>query len=137
MPVFVLPSGEFRLQPVFVGDVADLAVDLGSRTEQVTVDAVGPETYTFGEFVGVIGERTGGRAYPVALPANLALALSQGLGLLLGDVVLTRDELHAMVDGLLVSSAPPTCHTSLSEWLAANGGRLGLEYRSDLRRHFA
>ena len=40
----VLVTTDF--QPVFVDDVAELAVEAGEREDNTTIDAVGPETYT-------------------------------------------------------------------------------------------
>jgi uncharacterized protein YbjT (DUF2867 family) len=54
-PVFAVPgSGEYRLQPVHVEDLAEIAISAASKQENVTVDAVGPETYSFNELVRII-----------------------------------------------------------------------------------
>src|SRR5208283_3415503 len=43
-PVFAIPgSGEYRLQPVYVVDVAEMAVAAGKDTVNKVMDAVGPE----------------------------------------------------------------------------------------------
>ena len=52
MPVFLVPGdGEYRLQPVYVEDVAQIAVDAGRQPENMIVDAVGPETFPFEQLV--------------------------------------------------------------------------------------
>jgi NADH dehydrogenase len=38
--------------------------------------------------------------------------------------------------GLLVSKKPPTGKTKLSEWLTANADKVGVQYASELGRHF-
>jgi NADH dehydrogenase len=58
------------------------------------------------------------------------------VGLLLGDVVLTRDEVAGLMANLLISNEPPTGHTRLSDWLAENADRVGTHYASELRRHY-
>ena len=42
-------DGRYRLQPIHVSDYAALAVDCGDHRRNVTVDAVGPEIYSFEE----------------------------------------------------------------------------------------
>src|SRR6185369_6716436 len=56
-PIFgVFGSGRYRLQPMFVGDFAALAVEQGQRELNKVIDAVGPETYTYRDLVNAIGE---------------------------------------------------------------------------------
>ena len=52
------------------------------------------------------------------------------------DVVLTRDEVDGLMDGLLTSDAAPTGTTALSSWLEDNAHGLGRRYASELSRHF-
>ncbi len=136
-PVFaVAGSGDYRLQPVFVGDVADLAVSLAERTEDVVVDAVGPETFTFEALVRLIASAIGRRARLVHVRPALSLQASRVLGRLVGDVVLTRAEIEGLMADLLVSAEPPTGHTRLSDWLEENADGLGRHYASELERHY-
>jgi len=61
-PVFgVFGSGEYRLQPIFVDDLARLAVEQGVGEANSTIDAIGPETFTYRELVRTIGEAIGHR----------------------------------------------------------------------------
>jgi NADH dehydrogenase len=91
-PVFVVPgSGAYRLQPVFVEDVAELAVDGNVAGANRVFDAVGPEIYTFQDLVQLIAKTVGSHARLVPAPASLALLMSQLVGLLVRDVVLTND----------------------------------------------
>ena len=136
-PVFMAPgSGDYRLQPIYVEDVAELAVSAASQSENVTMDAVGPEVYTFDQFVRLISEKVGRRARILHVPPGLALLLSRLLGLIVGDVMLTRDEVAGLMAGLLVSSGPVTGKTSLSAWLSENGPTIGTNYASELDRHY-
>jgi NADH dehydrogenase len=46
-PVFALfGDGQYSLQPIYVDDLARLAVTQGAGDQNVTLDAVGPETFT-------------------------------------------------------------------------------------------
>jgi uncharacterized protein YbjT (DUF2867 family) len=136
-PVFVIPGrGDYRLQPVFVEDLARLAVDAGRRSDNVALDAVGPETFTFDELVRLIAKAIGNRARIIHAPPSLSLLIARLLGPLVGDVLLTRDELAGLMTNLLVSHAPPTCPTPFSAWLSAHAAELGRTYASELARHY-
>ena len=136
-PVFAVPGrGDYRLQPVFVEDVAELAVAAGDSRDNLILDAVGPETFTFDELVRLVARAVGSRARLVHLPPGLALWLSRLVGLFVGDVVLTREEVDGLMANLLVSDAPPTGRTRLSNWLARNADQVGGRYASELDRHY-
>ena len=132
-PIFVVPGGGgYRFQPIFVEDLAGLAVDAGGQEDNLVLDAAGPETFTFDEFVRLVGQTMGSRTKIVHLPADLALGLSKIVGYFLGDVVLTRDEVTGLMSDLLISDAPPAGKTSLT----ANFATLGGSYTSELDRHY-
>ncbi|MEW5984499.1 MAG: NAD(P)H-binding protein [Acidobacteriota bacterium] len=53
-PVFgVFGDGRYKLQPIFVDDLAGLAVEEASSSENVVRDATGPETFTYRELVSL------------------------------------------------------------------------------------
>jgi uncharacterized protein YbjT (DUF2867 family) len=136
-PLFAIPgSGQYRLQPVYVVDVAEMAVAAGQEGRNLTLDAVGPETYTFRELVQLISEKVGSRTRIVRLPPFLALGLSRLVGRAVHDVVLTKEEVKGLMAGLLVSSDEPTGRTRFSEWLSRHAHLLGIHYASELSRHF-
>jgi NADH dehydrogenase len=137
LPVFGTPGdGSYRVQPVFVGDVADLMVRLGAGTDDVVMDAAGPEVWRFDAFVRLIRDRIGARALIVGLPRPLVLATTAVIGRAVGDVVLTRDEIVELTSELLVSSGAPTCPTAFSTWLAAAHDGVGRRYASELDRNY-
>jgi NADH dehydrogenase len=136
-PVFAIPgSGSYRLQPIFVEDMAELAVQAGFRTENQVSDAVGPDIFSFDELLDLLARSLGSHALRLHLPQGLALALSRVIGMLLGDVVLTQDEIAGLSANLLVSSAPPSGWTRLEDWLKENRATVGLRYASELKRHY-
>ena len=136
-PVFGVPgAGDYKIQPIFVEDMADLAVSLGSRRDNVIVDAVGPEVYAFDTLVQLIAHTVHSRARIVHVPPGLALFLAQVIGRLVGDVTLTREELDGLMASLLVSGGSPTGRTLLSEWLAQHAGTVGARYASEVQRHY-
>lgn len=136
-PVFALPGdGAYRLQPVFVEDLADLIVSASQRSRNMTLDAAGPETFTFAELVRLIARTVGSRARIVRTPRMAALALAKVAGLMVGDVVLTREEVISLMDNLVVSSEAPRGRTKISDWLARNSSMLGRRYFNELDMHF-
>ena len=136
-PLFALPGdGSYKLQPVYVDDLAALAVEGVYSREDYVVDAVGPDIFTFREMVESIGEKIGVRRPLVSVPPRLALLAAQFLSLFVNDVLLTREEVDGLMAGLLVSKEPPLCETRLADWLEGNRNRVGAKYASELQRHF-
>lgn len=136
-PVFALPgSGQYLLQPIFAGDVAEMAVGAAQVRENTVIDAVGPETFTFEELVRLIRDSIGSRATILPVRPGLALFFARMVGFWVGDVVLTRDEVAGLMANLLVSDKPPYGKTPLSGWLRENAERVGRRYASELNRHF-
>ena len=136
LPLFgIAGSGRYRVQPVSVEDVADLAVEAGGRSSNIVQDAVGPETYTFDALVRLMADAVGSRARVVHLPPAITLLIVALLGRVVHDVVLTDDELQGLMAGLLVSGGPATGSRRFSEWLAKHAGTLGLVYANELDRH--
>ncbi len=138
LPLYAVPGdGRYRVQPVFVGDVAELAVAAGDRAGPSTEDAVGPEVYSFDEFLGVLSAALNTRARLVHLPPAVVVALGRAIGPLLRDVLITTEELGALTSELLVSDRPATGHTSFAEWLPGASNWLGRRYANELRRNWA
>jgi NADH dehydrogenase len=136
-PVFAVPGdGRYRLQPIFVDDMAALAVAAAGRDANEVIDAVGPETYAFDDLVRLMRQTVGGRARTVHVPPSVALAASRLIGLLVRDVVLTADEVRGLTAGLLATDSPPAGATRLSDWLAQNRHRVGRRYASEVARHY-
>ena len=136
-PLFPIPGrGGYPVQPVFVDDVARLAVEAGTGVDDVAIDAVGPETFAFKEMVRLLARRVGSRSRLPPTPPWAALLAARIAGRLVRDVVLTKDELDGLMAGLLVSADPPTAPTRFTEWLEAEGASLGQRYASELARHY-
>jgi uncharacterized protein YbjT (DUF2867 family) len=134
-PMFAIPGdGSYRMQPIFVDDLAELAITMGAASANVAIDAIGPETFTFNEIVAMLKRSTGSRAIVVHLPPALAQALASIIGRVMGDVMLTRDEVRGLMGNLLATNSPPAAPTKLSEWVARNADQLGRRYASELGR---
>jgi uncharacterized protein YbjT (DUF2867 family) len=136
-PFFALPGdGRYRVQPVTLEETGEIVVDAALREESTTVDAAGPEVLSFAEWVRRIAAAVGRRVRLVPVPPCLALALLRGVGCLVRDVILTRQELDWLVSERLVSHEPPLGHASVDAWLREHGSSLGRRYASELDRHF-
>jgi len=137
LPVFAVPgSGAYRIQPVYVEDHADLMVRLGSEDGFTEVDSVGPDVYSFEEFVHLIRRAVGSHAAVVRLPPWAVLGGLTAVGLAVQDVVLTEQEVRGLMDDLLRSQGEPTCPTRFETWLPEHRDELGHHYASELARHF-
>ncbi len=137
LPVFGLPGdGSYKLSPVYVNDLADLAVESVYKKDNYIWDAVGPDEFTFKELVKLISRTVDKKRFLLPLPPRLALLAAQFLSLFVNDVMLTPEEVDGLMANLLVSKEPPRCKTSLKDWLKENQKTVGIQYASELSRHF-
>jgi NADH dehydrogenase len=135
-PIFgVFGDGRYRLQPIYVDDLAVLALELGGLQTNEEVDALGPETFVYRDLVTTIGEIIGTPRRIVSIPPWLGLAVARMVGRVLGDVLVTRDEIAGlMADLLYVPGAPSKGTTRLTDWVRENASTLGRVYLSELAR---
>lgn len=135
LPAFgVFGDGQYRLQPIYVDDLAELAVTWGARRENTIVDAIGPETFTYRELVATIGRLIGAQRPIVSVPPWLGYRAGQALSALVGDVLITREEIDGLMANLLYVESPPAGGTALSIWIAGHAAALGRSYTSELAR---
>jgi NADH dehydrogenase len=138
VPVFLIPGdGSYEVQPVSVRDTARICVDAGMRDDDVTLDAAGPDRWTYEAFIRLVARVVRARSRILRSPRSVALAAARVAGVFVRDVVVTGDELLALEAGLLVSHEPPLGSDRFEPWLAENADVLGRRYTSELRRNFA
>lgn len=134
-PVFgVFGDGQYRLQPIYVDDLAALAVAEGANQENRIVNAIGPETFTYRELVGMIGEVIGKKRPIITIPPLVGYWLGRVVSLLVDDVLVTKEEIEGLMAGLLYVDTPPTGTTSLTAWARKHAATLGKTYTSELAR---
>lgn len=137
LPVFGLPGdGSYKLSPIYVDDLAELAVEAVYKKENYIWDAVGPDEFTFKEMTELIEQTVGKKRLLLSFPPRLALWAAQFLSLFVNDVMLTPEEVDGLMANLLISKEPPRCKTSLRDWLRENKNTVGVNYASELARHF-
>ena len=137
LPVFAIGgSGEYRVRAIHVDDLAQLCVAAGAERDNRIIDAVGPDRVPFNELVRAIRTAIGSRTGIIHVPGLLLPPISSVLNLALHDVLLTRDEFHAMADGLADTEGPATAPTSIRDWITEQATTLGTAYANELERHF-
>ncbi|MGE5141324.1 MAG: SDR family oxidoreductase, partial [Rudaea sp.] len=135
LPVFgVFGDGQYRVQPIYVDDLAALAVDQGKSNENRTIDAIGPETFTYRQLVAAIGEAIGVHRPIIPVPPWLGYFAGWSIGKLMGDVTVTWPEVQGLMAGLLYTESPPAGQTRLTNWMGENRSTLGVHYASEMAR---
>lgn len=130
----VFGDGQYRLQPIYVDDLARLAVEQGRAADNRIIDAIGPETFTYRELVRQIGEIIGKPRPTVSAPPTMGLAAGWLLGQFKGDVIITREEIAGLMQDLLCTQSPPAGQTRLSDWARQHAATLGVRYANELAR---
>jgi uncharacterized protein YbjT (DUF2867 family) len=135
LPAFgVFGDGQYRVQPIYVEDLAGLAVQLGASRDNTIVDAIGPETYTYRELVTTISRLIGVKRPIFSVHPQIGYWAGRLIGSLVGDVMITREEIEGLMAGLLYVDSPPAGSTKLSEWIRDHAATLGQRYTSELAR---
>ena len=145
-PLFLLPGdGAGRFQPVHVRDMAELMLDLGTRSMHTSgeeKDASGPDCPTGKELFTRLGGSIGAPATVVAtgLPNAVVGALTQPINWLHGDVLLDNDDLSLLSDSITMADEPDDPliqkRRSLFEWIDEVKDDLGREYISSFARYY-
>ncbi len=135
LPVFgVFGRGDYRLQPIYVEDLARLAVEQGAARDNVVINAIGPETLTYRGLVETIARLIGVRRPIVPVPPAAGYLAGRMIGWFTGDVMITREEIGGLMAGLLHVATPPTGTTKLIDWIAEHRETLGRRYTSEIAR---
>jgi len=136
-PIFFIPGdGSYGIQPVYIEDLAELAVEAVYSKDNYVIDAVGPDIFTFKEMVELIGEKIAAKRPLISVPPRFALLAAQFLSLFVNDVLLTPEEVDGLTAGLLVSKETPRGTTHLADWLERNKERVGAKYASEIKKHY-
>lgn len=135
LPIFgVFGDGQYRLQPIYVDDLAEVAVEQGGRRENAIINAIGPETFTYRGLVEKIGEIIGKRRRVISLPPSVGYTVSLAIGKLVDDIFITREEIEGLMADLLYVDTPPVGKTRLTNWAREHADSLGRRYASELIR---
>ena len=111
-PVFAIPgSGQYQLQPMFVEDLAELATNSAPQENSLVLDAVGPEIFTFEDLVRHIALAIGAKPRFLHVSPRAAFQMLRCVGSIVGDVILTREEIQGLMADLRVSTRPAAGQT--------------------------
>jgi uncharacterized protein YbjT (DUF2867 family) len=140
VPIFtIFGDGGYRVQPMTIDAFTDVMIDaIRGAYRNETVAVAGPRDWAFIDVVQAIRAAVGSRAAIVGAPAWFTLAGLKAAGLVLGDVVLTADEIEGLRREYLCEPSPVRVGVDLADWLANPVVRstLGRHYVSELARHF-
>jgi len=135
LPVFGLfGNGKYRLQPIYVDDLAEIAVAQGEIRQDTIIQAIGPETFTYRDLVKEISKIIGVWRPIIPFPPASGYLAGSIIGKLVNDVFITRQEIEGLMGDLLYVDAPPAGKTKLTEWAKQNADSLGRHYASELSR---
>lgn len=128
-------NGNYHIQPIYVDDLAELMMEQGTLDENVIINALGEEDYTYKELVKMMRKELGVWRPIIPIPPALGYIASKAIGRLVGDTFVTKEEIKGLMADLLhVAGAPATGKTKLSEWIRENKDTLGKKYMSELIR---
>jgi NADH dehydrogenase len=130
----IFGDGQYRLQPIHVGDLAELAVREGRSNQNSIINATGPETFTFRGLVETIGAIIGKPRPIVSVSPGFGYLVARIIGKMVGDVFLTREEIEGLMRNLLWTASQPAGKTRLTDWAKRHADTLGVRYASELAR---
>jgi NADH dehydrogenase len=135
LPIYgVFGAGDYKLQPIYVDDLAAAAVEKAAGGQNEIVNAIGPETFTYRELVETVKRSLGLKRLVVGLPPGLGYWACRAAGLVVGDVIITREEIRGLMEGRLYVDAPPLGATKLTDWITQHRDTLGRHYTSEMAR---
>ena len=121
---------------MFVEDLASLAISVACQGDDLILDAVGPEVFTFEDIVRMIAASLPKKVGIIHVHPWIALSMLGVINPIVGDVILTPEEIEGLMANLLVSKQPASGQTLFSDWVVANAGILGKRYSSEVKRHY-
>ena len=134
-PVFgVFGDGNYRLHPIYIDDLAKLAVEQGRNRENTIIDAIGPETFTYKGLVQEIGKIIGKKKPIISIPPKIGCIVGSIIGKIVGDILITREEIEGLMADLLYVDSPPAGKTKFADWAKEHAESLGKHYASELAR---
>lgn len=135
LPVMgIFGAGDYRLQPIYVDDLAETAAEkVGSEHDEV-LEAIGPETFTYRELVMKVADVIKVKRPLISVSPTLGYWSCWLLGRWVKDVIITREEIRGLMEGRLYVEAPPLGKTKLTDWINVHKDTLGDRYTSELAR---
>ncbi|MDR2205075.1 MAG: NAD-dependent epimerase/dehydratase family protein [Flavobacteriaceae bacterium] len=131
----VFGDGKYRLQPIYVEDFAKLMILAGKIRENILMDTVGPETFTYKELIQNISKIILGKErFIFSVSDDLGYMISKIIGWFTGDKMVTREEIKGLKADLLYTDSEPVGTTKLTDWLRAHKDSIGKKYANEMKR---
>jgi NADH dehydrogenase len=132
--VAVFGRGSYKLQPIYVDDLAAAAAAKAAGDKDETVNAIGPETFTYRELVETLKRSLGLKPIITGVPPVLGYWGCRLLGWLVRDVIITPQEIRGLMENRLCVDAPALGATKLTAWINEHRENLGRHYTSEMAR---
>jgi NADH dehydrogenase len=132
--VGIFGKGDYKLQPIYVGDLAAAAAAQAVGHRDEIINAIGPETFTYRELVETIKRTLGLRRAIMRVSPGVGYWSCRALGWMVGDVIITRDEIKGLMEGRLYVEDNPLGTTKLTQWIDRHKTTLGRHYTSEMAR---
>ncbi len=132
VPVF--GTGEYKLQPIYVDDLAALAASKAFETNNEIINAFGPETFSYLDLIKLIINNLELKRKIINITPATAYYSAKILGFFLKDILITKEEIKGLMRNLLFVESNPTGKTKLSDWVVDNKKILGINYSSEMAR---
>ncbi|WP_420223563.1 complex I NDUFA9 subunit family protein [Pigmentiphaga litoralis] len=106
-PVLPIAGADARLQPIFVGDVAQAMTNAldDPRTYGKTYSLAGPQTFTLGELVRLAALWGGHKRPVVKIPMGLGKLQAAFMEMLPGEPIMSRDNLDSLATDNVMNDA--------------------------------
>src|SRR5258708_35339604 len=105
--------------------MADLVVNAGQQDENILLDAVGPDIFTFEELVRLIAGNVHLHVMYIHTNPGLAFYLAKLIEPVVGDVLITHNEIAGLMANLLFSQKQPRGLTQLSACCERTASTIG------------
>ena len=137
LPVFgVFGDGQYRLAADLRRRPGRTGASSRARAARTSIiNAIGPETFTYRELVR--DDRPAhrqARGRSCRCRRRVGYLAGRLIGALVGDVMITREEIAGLMADLLYVDSPPAGTTRLTDWAHEHAGTLGRRYASELAR---
>ena len=130
----VFGKGDYKLQPIFIEDMAELAVNEGSKSENNIINAIGMETFTYRELVKALMNSIDIQKPIIGINPRLAFFIGKIFNWFVNDIVITKEEIDGLTNNLLYVTTEGVGDTLLTQWAKENKYILGKKYANELKK---
>ncbi len=135
LPVMgVFGKGDYKIQPIYVKDFAEILVKESLNSENKIINAIGPESFTYIELIKTIMQIIEIKKPVLKVRPVIAYIVGKIIGKIKNDVTITKPEIRGLMQNLLYVNSAPTGKTKLTDWAKQNKKTIGKKYANELSR---